>query len=129
MDAPDVSVPAALAVVSLTVIAAPGAAAAGAESADTVTSGRRANVAVQERSVESWTLPSTQSAAPPQPVKLDPAAAAAKSVTVVPLAKVAEHVTPQLIPVGELVTVPEPAPAFVTESVRVVPLQEFPPSP
>ncbi len=56
--------------------------------------------------------------APLQPVKEDPAAGAAVSVTAVPLANVAEQVAPQEIPAGALVTVPEPAPAVVSESVN-----------
>ena len=36
-------------------------------------------------------------------------------MTVEPLAKVAEHVAPQSMPAGELVTVPEPLPAFVAD--------------
>lgn len=55
--------------------------------------------------------------APLHPEKIDPELATAVSVTEVPLAKLAvldEQVEPQLIPVGELVTVPEPVPAFVT---------------
>jgi hypothetical protein len=56
----------------------------------------------------------------PQPVKVDPAAGAAVSVTCVPLAKLAEHVAPQLIPAGALVTVPVPVPAFATVKVKFV---------
>src|SRR5262249_34276086 len=51
---------------------------------------------------------------PLQPLKVEPVAAAAVRVTIVPFAYDAEHVVPQLMPVGELVTVPLPAPAFET---------------
>ena len=55
-----------------------------------------------------------------QPVKatFEPAAGAAFSVTSVPKLNVASHSVPQLMPVGVLVTVPEPPPAFVTFSVN-----------
>ena len=53
--------------------------------------------------------------APLQPVKLEPVAAAAVSVTLVPLAKVTWHVEPQSMPAG-LVTEPLPAPAVATLS-------------
>jgi len=56
---------------------------------------------------------------PLQPVKVEPAAGAAVRVTAVPLVKLAEQVAPQLIPTGELVTVPLPVPAGVTVSVKV----------
>mgnify|MGYP007103403757 CR=1 FL=1 len=52
--------------------------------------------------------------APDQPAKAEPDAALAVSVTVVPDVKLAEHVEPQLIPVGLDVTVPLPVPDFVT---------------
>src|SRR5207253_2271241 len=42
--------------------------------------------------------------APLQPAKVEPAAAAAVRVTTVPLRKLAEHVVPQLMPAGLLVT-------------------------
>src|ERR687888_339247 len=58
--------------------------------------------------------------APLQPVNVEPAAAVAVSVTVVPSGKEAEQVAPQSIPAGELVTAPEPAPAFVTVSVCMI---------
>ena len=51
--------------------------------------------------------------APDQLVNVEPAAGAAVNVTDVPLLKLAEHVLPQLIPAGLLVTVPVPVPARV----------------
>jgi hypothetical protein len=57
--------------------------------------------------------------APLHPVKVEPDAAWAVSVTVAPSLNDAEHVPPQLIPAGKLVTEPEPAPALVTVSVCV----------
>jgi hypothetical protein len=56
--------------------------------------------------------------APLQPVKVAPAAGVAVSVTAVPLLKAAEHVVPQLMPAGALVTVPDPAPARFTVSAK-----------
>src|SRR5262245_6230958 len=58
--------------------------------------------------------------APLQPVNVEQAAAAAVSVTDVPVVYEAEQVVPQLMPAGMLVTVPAPAPAL--ETVRVVPV-------
>ena len=54
--------------------------------------------------------------APDQPAKVEPVLGAAVSVTDVPKPKVALHVVPQLMPVGLLVTVPVPVPAFCTVS-------------
>jgi hypothetical protein len=54
--------------------------------------------------------------APLQPVKIDPDAACAVSVTDVPGAKSVEHTTPQAIPSGLEVTVPVPSPTRETES-------------
>src|SRR5205823_12238792 len=45
---------------------------------------------------------------PLQPVKVDPAAGVAVSVTPVPLVKLAAQVAPHVMPAGELVTVPLP---------------------
>src|SRR5438094_475470 len=65
---------------------------------------------------------------PLQPVKVEPTAGAAVSVTAVPLAKLAAQVAPQVMPAGELVTVPLPAPAGVTVRVTVqAPVPEQPP--
>jgi len=58
--------------------------------------------------------------APDQLAKVEPVPAAAVSVTTVPLAKLALHVAPQLIPAGLLVTVPVPVPAFVTDKAKFV---------
>lgn len=52
--------------------------------------------------------------APLQPVKVEPATAAAVNVTVLPAPKLAEQLALQaLMPEGELLTVPEPVPALV----------------
>jgi len=45
---------------------------------------------------------------PDQPVKSAPAAGVAVSVTLVPVLNIAEHVAPQLMPAGALLTVPFP---------------------
>src|SRR5678815_1766231 len=58
---------------------------------------------------------------PLQPANVEPLAADAVSVTDVPLAKLALQVAPQLMPVGDDVTVPLPVPARVTVSVWFVP--------
>jgi hypothetical protein len=81
--------------------------------------GTAANVAVTLRAavmltVQVVVLP-VQS--PDQLVNVDPAPGAAVRVTDVPLLKDAEHVEPQLIPAGELVTEPEPVPASATDRV------------
>jgi hypothetical protein len=55
---------------------------------------------------------------PLQPENVEPAAGVAVKVTAVPLANAAEQVAPQEMPAGAVETVPVPAPAFVTESVK-----------
>jgi len=57
---------------------------------------------------------------PLQPVNVEPAAAAAVSVTDVPFVNDAEQVVPQEMPAGLLVTVPLPAPALDTVKVEPV---------
>jgi hypothetical protein len=52
-------------------------------------------------------------------VNVEPAAGVAVRVTDVPLPNAAEHVAPHEIPAGALVTVPVPAPALLTVSVKV----------
>jgi hypothetical protein len=59
---------------------------------------------------------------PLQPANVDPVAAAAVSTTTCPLVKLAEHVAPQLIPAGLLVTVPVPVPALRTVRVSLLPV-------
>jgi hypothetical protein len=56
---------------------------------------------------------------PDQPVNVDPAVAAAVSVTAVPVVYGAEHVAPQLMPAGADVTVPAPVPAGTTVRLNV----------
>jgi len=46
--------------------------------------------------------------APDQPPKVSPFPGEADSATLVPLLNVAEHVAPQVMPAGVLLTVPEP---------------------
>jgi hypothetical protein len=57
--------------------------------------------------------------APDQPLKVDPVVVAAVKVTLLFLLKLAAQVLPQLIPEGELVTVPLPVPDFVMVSVTL----------
>ncbi|HTX52057.1 MAG TPA: hypothetical protein VMD08_01505 [Candidatus Baltobacteraceae bacterium] len=57
---------------------------------------------------------------PLQPAKVDPPLGVAVKVTLVPLAKLALQVAPQLIPAGLLVTVPVPVPASVTVKGYVI---------
>src|SRR2546427_6989810 len=79
------------------------------------------NVAVTVVAAESVTVqvPVPEQPPPLQPVKVEPAAGVAVSVTAVPLEKLAEQVAPQLIPAGELVTVPLPVPALLTVSAKL----------
>ena len=60
--------------------------------------------------------PVPEQAPPPHPVNVEPAAAAAVRVTLLPLAKLEEQAAPQLMPAGELVTLPLPVPERLTLS-------------
>jgi hypothetical protein len=61
-------------------------------------------------------LPVPEHPAPAHPLKVEPDAADAVSVTVEPSEKVAEQVEPQSIPAGDETTEPEPAPASDKDS-------------
>src|SRR5438445_771771 len=63
--------------------------------------------------------PGPEQPPPVQPLKVEPAAGAAVSVTAVPLVKLAAQVAPQVMPAGALVTAPLPVPALLTVSVKV----------
>jgi hypothetical protein len=56
--------------------------------------------------------------APLQPAKVEPVAGVGVKVTTAPLVKSAEHVGPQSIPDGLLVTVPCPEPVLFTVRVK-----------
>ncbi len=56
---------------------------------------------------------------PLQLEKVEPVAGVAVRVTALPLGKLAEQLVPQLIPAGELVTVPLPVPAVLTVRAKV----------
>ncbi len=64
-------------------------------------------------------LPDPEQPPPLQPAKVEPAPVVAVIVTWLPEVKSAEHVEPQSIPAGVLVTVPEPLPGFATLTLKV----------
>lgn len=68
-----------------------------------------------------WTMqvPVPEQPPPLQPLNVEPVAGMAVKVTALPLANAAEHVAPQEIPAGLLVTLPVPAPVGLTVSVKV----------
>jgi hypothetical protein len=78
------------------------------------------NVAVTDLAafIVTMQLAVPEQPAPDQPAKDEPAAAAAVKVTLIPLAYACEQVEPQLIPAGELDTVPDPLPPFDTDRVN-----------
>ena len=87
----------------------------------------RLNTAVQFILPFMVTLPSLQSALPDQLVKLEPLAGAAVNFTTVPPVYTSVQSLPQLMPVGELVTVPLPERLKVSVKLaaRVVPQISF----
>ena len=64
-------------------------------------------------------VPVPEQPPPLQPEKVEPATGVAVKVTAVPLANAAEHVAPQEMPTGLLVTVPLPAPVLETVNEKV----------
>src|SRR5262245_63251183 len=64
-------------------------------------------------------VPAAMPMSPLQPVKVEPAAGVAVSVTAVPLANEVEHVAPHVMPAGALVMVPLPAPLLLTVSAKL----------
>jgi hypothetical protein len=80
--------------------------------------GVRLKVAVQLTELLTVMLPLEQAASPDQPAKVEPLAATAERVTTVPLVTLVEQLLPQLMPAGELVTVPLPVPVRVTVTVK-----------
>src|SRR5439155_26306479 len=81
----------------------------------------RLKAAVTDVAAETVTMHAPVPVHPPplQPLKIEPAAGAAVSVTAVPLGKLAAQVAPQVMPVGELVMVPLPVPVLETVRVKV----------
>jgi hypothetical protein len=77
-------------------------------------------VAVMEVAALTVTVqePVPEQPPPLQPVNVEPAAGVAVRVTAVPFVNEAEHVAPHEMPAGALVTVPVPAPALLTVSVK-----------
>jgi len=63
-------------------------------------------------------VPVPEQPPPLHPANVEPAAGAAVSVTAVPFANDAEQAAPHEMPAGALVTVPVPAPALLTVSVK-----------
>jgi hypothetical protein len=75
------------------------------------------NVAVTEVLAVRFTVHVAVPVHPPvHPANVEPELGVAVSATAVPLAKLALHVVPQLMPEGLLVTVPVPVPASCTVS-------------
>ena len=82
--------------------------------ADPEAAGANVAVALFAASTVTVEVAPVPAQAPLQPVNTEPLAALAVSVTVVPEAMLTLQVDPQLIPLGDEVTVPDPVPALVT---------------
>ena len=72
--------------------------------------------------IVTWQVPVPEHPAQLQPANVEIPLAEALSVTVVPAAKLAAQVAPQLMPAGDEVTVPPPVPALsiVSEYAELV---------
>ena len=64
-------------------------------------------------------VPVPEQPPPVQPVKVELASGVAVRMTAVPLGNAAEHVAPQVMPAGLLVTVPAPAPDLLNVNMKV----------
>jgi hypothetical protein len=85
---------------------------------ETLKRGRNVAVTATFEFIGTVQLPRPAHGDPLQPANTDPAAGVAVMVTDVPELNAAEHVAPQLMPTGALVTVPDPAPAGVMERLN-----------
>jgi hypothetical protein len=83
--------------------------------------GCKANMAVTVVAADRETMhgPVPEQPPPLHPKKVEPVVATAESVTLLALGKLPVQVEPQLIPAGELVTVPVPTPAMLMVSATV----------
>lgn len=82
-----------------------------------VTEGTNVAVTVTFEFIATVHVPVPVHAPPLQPVNTELPCGAAVRDTLEPEVNVEEHVAPQLIPVGELVTCPVPVPALVIDRV------------
>src|SRR5438046_3151323 len=90
----------------------------GSDNTGAITSSKRAVTVVSACKVTEQ-VPVPEQPPPLQPVKIEPLAGVAVSVTNVPLSNEAEQVAPQSIPGGSEVTVPLPVPALLLVRLTV----------
>ena len=81
--------------------------------------GAKVAITAWARSIVSTHERSAPAQSPAQPVKTEPVTGVAVSVTDDPVARLAAHVFPQLIPPMSLMTLPDPVPLLVTTTVYV----------